>query len=224
MPKYTWSYSSLDLFKQCPHKYYRMRVKKDVVDPPTEHLNYGLEVHKAAEEFIRDGKPVPEKYAFIREPLELLSKINGKHLCEERLGLTRALEPCGFFDKDVWWRGVADLIILKDDSAYVIDYKTGKSAKYADTKQLEILSLAVFKHYPQVKKVKGGLLFVVASEFIKADYEAEKEGVYWMRWIEDTNRLEKAIELDVWNPKPNFSCSKWCSVIDCVHNGKSNYR
>jgi hypothetical protein len=222
--KYSWSYSSLDLYKQCPHKYYRLRIKKDIVEPPTEHLSYGLEVHKAAEEYIRDGKEIPEKYAFIKEPLDMLNAIEGEKHCELRLGLTKGLEPCTFFAKDVWWRGIADLIILQGDKAYVVDYKTGKSAKYADPKQLELLSLALFKHFPQVKKVKGGLLFVVANEFVKADYEQEKEGLYWTRWIEDTNRLEKSIELDVWNPKPNFSCSKWCAVKDCVHNGKGSYR
>jgi hypothetical protein len=222
--KYSWSYSSLDLYKQCPHKYYRLRVVKDIVEPPTEHLSYGLEVHKAAEEYIRDGKPIPEKYGFIKEALDKLNAIEGEKLCEYRLGLTKGLEPCEFFAKDVWWRGIADLIILQEDKAYVVDYKTGKSAKYADPKQLELLSLAIFKHFPKVKKVKGGLLFVVANEFIKADYEQEKEGVYWTRWIEDTNRLEKSIELNVWNPKPNFSCTKWCAVKDCVHNGKGSYR
>jgi len=222
--KYSWSYSSLDLYKQCPHKYYRLRIKKDIVEPPTEHLSYGLEVHKAAEEYIRDGKEIPEKYAFIKEPLDMLNAIEGEKHCELRLGLTKGLEPCEFFAKDVWWRGIADLIILQEDKAYVVDYKTGKSAKYADPKQLELLSLALFKHFPQVKKVKGGLLFVVANEFVKADYEQEKESLYWTRWIEDTNRLEKSIELDVWNPKPNFSCSKWCAVKDCVHNGKGSYR
>ena len=50
MTDYKWSYSSLDLFKQCPHKFYRIRVKKDVVEPPAAHLTYGLEVHKAAED------------------------------------------------------------------------------------------------------------------------------------------------------------------------------
>jgi len=60
-PKYTWSYSSLDLFKQCPQKYYRLRVVKDVKDPPTEHLTYGLAVHKAAEEYVRDGTPIGQR-------------------------------------------------------------------------------------------------------------------------------------------------------------------
>jgi hypothetical protein len=221
--KYTWSYSSLDLFKQCPQKYYRLRVLKDVKDPPAEHLNYGLAVHKAAEDYIGKGVPIPEKYvAILKTSLDRLNAMEGEKHCELRLGLTQGLEPCGFFAPDVWWRGVADLIIIKDDSAYVVDYKTGKSSKYADTKQLELLSLAVFKHFPQVKKIKGGLLFVVANDLIKANYEQDKAGVYWTKWLEDTGRLEAAIASDVWNAKPNFTCRQYCPVHDCQHNGKGH--
>jgi len=220
--KYTWSYSSINLFKQCPHKYYRLRVVKDIVEPPAEHLNYGLEVHKAAEDYIGKGTPIPEKYIFIKEHLDKLNLIKGEKLCEYKMGLTSNLDPCGFFDKDVWWRGVADLIILNGDKAYIIDYKTGKSAKYADTKQLELLSCALFKHFPEVKKVKGGLLFLVANDLVKDDFEVDNEGVYWTKWLEDTQRLEAAIQNDVWNKKPNFSCRSWCSITDCEHNGKNH--
>ena len=220
--KYTWSYSSINLFKQCPHKYYRLRVVKDIVEPPAEHLNYGLEVHKAAEDYIGKGTPIPEKYIFIKEHLDKLNLIKGEKLCEYKMGLTSNLDPCGFFDKDVWWRGVADLIILNGDKAYIIDYKTGKSAKYADTKQLELLSCALFKHFPEIKKVKGGLLFLVANDLVKDDFEVDNEGVYWTKWLEDTQRLEAAIQNDVWNKKPNFSCRSWCSITDCEHNGKNH--
>ena len=220
--KYTWSYSSINLFKQCPHKYYRLRVVKDIVEPPAEHLNYGLEVHKAAEDYIGKGTPIPEKYIFIKEHLDKLNLIKGEKLCEYKMGLTSNLDPCGFFDKNVWWRGVADLIILNGDKAYIIDYKTGKSAKYADTKQLELLSCALFKHFPEVKKVKGGLLFLVANDLVKDDFEVDNEGVYWTKWLEDTQRLEAAIQNDVWNKKPNFSCRSWCSITDCEHNGKNH--
>jgi hypothetical protein len=218
--QYNWSYSSLDLFNQCPHKYYRLKVKKDIKEPPNEHLIYGLDVHKAAEEFIRDNKPIPEKFKFIEPPLTKLRNYAGEKLCEHKMGLTRDLKPCGFFDRNVWWRGIADLVILQDDSAKIVDYKTGKSSKHADTKQLEILSLAVFKHFPQVKRVKGGLLFVVANDFVKGDFDVDQSDVYWQRWLTNTAQLEKAFEVNVWNPRPNFTCRKWCPVKDCTHNGR----
>jgi len=217
---YTWSYSSLDLFNQCPHKYYRLKVKKDIKEPLSDHLVYGLDVHKAAEDFIGKGTPIPEKYKFLEPSLLKLQAYEGEKLCEYRMGLTKNLDPCKFFDKGVWWRGVADLIILNGDSAKIVDYKTGKSSKHADTKQLEILSLAVFKHFPQVKRVKGGLLFVVANDFVKGDFDAGQTDVYWQRWLTNTAQLEKAFEVNVWNPRPNFTCKKWCPVKDCTHNGR----
>jgi hypothetical protein len=223
MAHVAWSYSSLDLFKQCPHKYYRLKVKKDIVEPPQEHLFYGLAVHRAAEEFIRDGTPIPPQYSAMLGPLTKLRDMDGEKLCEYRLGLTRDLQPCKFGAKDVWWRGIADLIVLRDDKAYVVDYKTSKSSKYADTKQLEILSLALFKHFPKVRKIKAGLLFVVANDFVTTEYVQDGSGAYWTKWIEDVNRLEKAVELGVWNPRPNFTCGQWCPVKDCLHNGKGGY-
>ena len=219
--KYNWSYSSISLFKQCPHKYYRLRVVKDVVDPPAEHLNYGLEVHKAAEDYIGKGVPIPEKYIFIKEHLDKLNLIKGEKLCEYKMGLNSNLEPCGFFDKDVWWRGVADLLIINGDKAYVIDYKTGKSAKYADTKQLEILSLAVFKHFPEVERVKGALFFVVSKNFIKDSYHAENQDKMWTKWFAEHNRMRFSYENNVWNPRPSGLCRKHCLVLECPHNGRN---
>lgn len=169
---------------------------------------------------MRDGVPIPEKYKFLEPALIKLRDYEGQHLCEYRMGLTRQLEPCGFFAKQVWWRGVADLVILRDDSARLVDYKTSKSSKYADTKQLELLSLALFKHFPQVKKVKAGLLFVVINDFVKGEFDADQSDVYWSKWMEGTAQLEKCFEVNVWNPRPNFTCSKWCPVKDCLHNGR----
>lgn len=223
MPNVTWSYSSLDLFKQCPHKYYRLKVKKDIVEPQQEHLFYGLAVHKAAEDYIKDGTPIPAEHAEILEPIKKLKAMRGEKLCEYRMGLTRNLTPCKFGAKDVWWRGIADLIVIQDDKAYVVDYKTSKSSKYADMKQLEILSLAMFKHFPKLRRIKAGLLFVVANDFVKTEFEPESSRVLWTKWMEDTSRLEKAVELNVWNPRPNFTCNGWCPVKDCVHNGKGQY-
>ena len=135
------------------------------------------------------------------------------------MGLTENLEPCDFFAKDVWFRGIADLIILDDDLAWVIDYKTGKNARYADKGQLELMALTVFKHFPQVKKVRAGLLFVISKDLIKDSYEEQASPILWNKWLTNYNRMETAFDKDVWNPKPSGLCRKHCPVIECVHNG-----
>jgi hypothetical protein len=220
-PLFTWSYSSLALFQQCPKKYYHLRVAKDIVEPTSKQMLYGTEAHKAAEDYVKDGTPIPPQFNFMKDPLDALKNRKGEKLCEFRLGLTETLEPCEFFAKDVWWRGIADLIIQEDESvARVIDYKTGKP-DYADTKQLEVLALAIFKHFPKVKVIKCGLLFLVHPRFIPAQYLKENEGDIWKYWLAETNRLALSYKNNVWNPTKNFTCKGWCPVMECHHNEKN---
>jgi hypothetical protein len=219
-----WSYSSITLFDQCPKKYYHLRVVKDIKEPESEAMNYGKDLHLAAEEHIRDGKPLPAKYAYIQEMLDKLKALPGEKLCENKLAVKIVdgkLTPCDFFDKNVWYRGIADLIILdrENQEARIIDYKTGKSAKYADTKQLKLLAATVFTHYPEIKVIKGGLLFVVSKEFIKESYDANFRLAYFEHFKPLVNQLESSISNNVWNPKRNFTCRKWCPVTTCPHNG-----
>jgi hypothetical protein len=214
----TWSYSSLALYQQCPKKYYHLKVVKDIKEPLSEAITFGNEIHKIAEEYVGKGRPIPEKYNHIEPALKVLKDMPGEKLCENKLGLTADLKPCGFFDKNVWWRGVADIIILQGDTALTVDYKTGKSSKFAELKQLEIVSLAIFKHFPEVKKVKAGLMFLFADDFVKTAYLAESQKELWGSWISDVGQLQASVENDMWNPKPNFTCRGWCPVTSCDHN------
>jgi hypothetical protein len=199
-------------------------VLKDIKEPETTAILYGKEVHLALEEYIRDGKPVPAQFKEFTEIADMLKAMPGDKLCEYKMGLTKDIQACGFFDENVWFRGVADLLIINGDTARVIDYKTGKSSEFADKKQLELMSLAVFKHFPKVRTVKAGLIFLVANDFVKADFDKKDAPLTWLKWIQETDRLEEAHEVNVWNPKPNFTCRKYCLVKDCEHNGKGHYR
>jgi hypothetical protein len=200
-------------------------VAKDIKESESEAMNYGKDLHLAAEEHIRDGKPLPAKYAYIQEMLDKLKALPGEKLCENKLAVKLVdggkLAPCDFFDKNVWYRGIADLIILdrENQEARIIDYKTGKSAKYADTKQLKLLAATVFTHYPEIKIIKAGLLFVVSKEFIKEEYSTHHRLAYFEHFKPLVNQLESSISNNVWNPKRNFTCRKWCPVTTCPHNG-----
>ena len=216
-----WSYSSIKLFDQCPKKYYHLRVIKDVKEPPTDAILYGKQFHEAAELYIRDGKPIPPQFSFVKNALDNLKAMEGEKLCEYEMGLTENLEPCGFKDPNVWWRGVADLVILNGKEARCLDYKTGKSAKYADTDQLELMALAMFKHFPEVERVKGALFFVVSKNFIKDSYHGENQDKMWARWLAEFNKLKFAYENNIWNPRPSGLCKKHCLVLECPHNGRN---
>lgn len=217
-----WSYSSLKKFKTCPKQYAEVKIFKNFTEPPfTEATLYGTNFHEAAEHYVRDGTPLPEAFNYVKPHLDALRAIPGEKLCEQKMGLTKALEPCAFDDPEVWCRGVADLLIVNREKgvARVVDYKTGRSAKYADTAQLELMALMVFKHFPEIRRVKGGLLFVVANDFKRAEYDVTQERNYWRTWMQDIHRLEQAMKTNVWNPNPSGLCKKHCVVLSCPHNG-----
>jgi len=219
-----WSYSSIKTFDQCPKKYYHLRVLKDFKDEDSTATIYGTELHTAAEEFIRDGTPIPPKFSFIAPTLEALNRIEGTKHCEIKLGIAKRdgkFAPCDFFAKDVWWRGIADLLIINEEkqTAYLVDYKTSKNAKYADTKQLDLLAGAVFTHYPKIMEIKSALLFVVSNEIVKKKHEFMMQTSYLNSMEPELTRLEAAIKTNVWNPVSSPLC-KFCPVSSCAHNRK----
>jgi hypothetical protein len=215
-----WSYSSMSLFQMCHKKYYHLRVVKDVDEPPSEQMRYGLDAHKAAEEYVGNGVPLPPQFAYMQEVLDRVRAYKGDIHCEYQMGLDKHLNPCDFKSPKVWWRGIADLLIVNGGMARVIDYKTGKNT-YPDTKQLELLALATFKHFPDVEVVKAGLLFVVHPAFVTEEFHRRDEDIRWRKWLDKSDELDMAYSTNVWNPKQNFTCRNWCPVMECAHNGRS---
>ena len=219
----TWSYSAATTYEQCGRKYYHLYVAKDVkTDNNSPVLLYGNEVHKAAEEYIGKGKKLPDKFVQFQPTLDKLKLIPGEKLCEYKMGLTKDLEPCGFFDSNVYWRGVADLLILDREKglATSCDYKTGKSSEKADMRQLSLLSIAIFKHFPEIKKIKAGLIFLVARDLVKDEHHADNIPDMWAEWADLIQRIEGSYESGVFNASPNYLCKNYCPVKSCSHCGR----
>lgn len=196
-----------------------MRIAKDVKQGDTEATIYGKEVHKAAEDYMRDGVAIPDKFAYMRPILERLERIPGDRYCEFEMALAETdtgYVPCDFYAPNYWWRGIADLLIVNGDIAYMIDYKTSKSAKYADLKQLDAMAACVFKMFINVKRIKSALLFVVSGEFVNKEHFYDTD--YLKGFNFDLERLDIAIGTGVWNAVSGPLCG-YCPVTSCV-----NYR
>jgi len=216
----TWSYSSLKTFEQCAKKYYHLKVLKDVKDEGSEATIYGNEAHKAAEDYVSAGTPLPARFNYMQKTLDALRAIPGEKHCELKLGVELSdtgYLPCEFFGEEVWWRGIADLLIINGDTGYLVDYKTSKNAKYADTKQLDILAAAVFTRFPQLRKLKSALIFVVSNEFVKKEHTSDLSKSYFATFTPELDRLSVAEDTGVWNANSGPLC-KFCPVTTCEHN------
>jgi RecB family exonuclease len=220
MKTVTWSHSSLKDYEGCPRRYHEVKVLKNYPFKDTDATLYGKELHTAAELYIKEGTPLPPQFAFIKDTLDALKAKPGRKLCEHEMGVTKDLKPCKFMDKNVWVRGIADLLIIDDENltARVVDYKSGNN-KYPDREQLKLMALMVFAHFPHIRRVSGALLFVVKEDIAKASFMVGEAEEHWWDYRERVARIEQAHETGVWNPKPTPLCG-WCPVSSCEHNRK----
>lgn len=221
MANFAWSYSRIKNFETCPRQYHEVNVLKKHPFRETPETRYGNEFHKSAEDYVKSDTPLPGKFAHYEKLLQALKDKPGEKHCELKFGMTEDLKPCGYFDRQVWFRGIADLLIIDGDTATVVDYKTGKSARYADPDQLELMALCVFAHFPKVKRVRAGLVFVVANALRKETYTVDTQEAKWGQWFQRVGAMQAAHKSGVFNPRPSGLCRAHCPVVECPHNGSN---
>jgi CRISPR/Cas system-associated exonuclease Cas4 (RecB family) len=216
MAQYTWSYSALKEYENCPKKYYEIRVAQNYTVVPSEQMIYGTEVHKALEDYVKDGKELALNYLRFKPAADALIDIPGEKYPEYEMALFRDKTPCDFADSNRWVRGIVDLLIVDGDYAFIVDYKTG-SSKYPDPKQLRLMSLMTFAHFPNVNKIKAGLLFVMHGSFVTEEYTREDLDKSWAKFNGPLGRLDNSYDNNVWPPNPTPLC-KYCPVKSCDFN------
>lgn len=213
MANVKWSFSGLKQFTNCPRQYYEVKVQRNYQIRETEQIKYGKEVHKALEDYVRDGTPLAKNYLRFKPLVDALLQADGVRYVEHQMALDVDKNPCDFDSPDYWVRGIADLLIVNDNSAYVVDYKTG-SARYPDPKQLKLMALMTFAHFPDVQSVKGGLLFVLHNAFITDLYNRDQSEELWGSFQGDLFRLNISYENNTWPANPTPLCG-WCPVATC---------
>lgn len=213
-----WSYSGLKDYVNCPRQYYEIKVAKNFVKPPTEQMLYGTAVHNALENYVGKGEPLQKNYERYQPMLDALLEIEGERLPEYRMAMTQEFKPCTFGARDYWVRGIVDLLIIDGDTAHIVDYKTG-SAKYPDPKQLKLMALLTYAHFPEVNRIKAGLLFVAHNTFIDEEYTRDQWDKLWEAFHPDLRRLRLSHEIDKWPENPTPLCG-WCPVRTCQFNNK----
>lgn len=192
-----------------------MKVLKNFEIKETEQIRYGKEVHKALEDYVKEGKPLAKNYQRFKGLMDVLVGMPGEKYPELQMALTIDKRPCSFDADEYWVRGIADFVSVDGEIAHVADYKTG-SARYPDPKQLKLMALLIFKHFPNVQKVKGALLFVMHDVIIAEEYAREDEGELWKAFEADLQHMSVAYERNVWAPKPSGLCRGWCPVKTCT--------
>ncbi len=210
-----WSYSALDDFVNCPRAYYEKKVARSVKEERGQELIWGEWVHKQFENRQKDGTPLPAELAEFENYMLTLEKLPGAKDTERKIALNRAFDPCEFFAKDVWFRGVIDYSQIWRGKALLIDYKTGK--EHQKFKQLKLFALHVFAEYATVTEARCEFYWTKTKSSTGETYTRDMIPQLWAEFIPDLKQYAQAFKQDVWQPRPSGLCNGWCPVKTCEH-------
>lgn len=210
------SYSFLNKWVICPHQAARKYIVKDLPrEPESPEMAWGNAVHSAMEHRLKHKTPLPGNMQAYEVWCIGLDKCIVAP--EQKLGVTAAGRPCGFFDKDVYLRGKLDApVLLRTDAMALLDWKTGKRRE--DPYELAIGALLLKAHQPEINVVVGS--YVWLKDNVKGP----------LHDVSDTERTWSVVQATMddvghqmsmgWFKKTPGPLCGWCPVMDCENNRK----
>lgn len=213
--KLSHSYSAIKLYENCPYRYYRQRIVKDVIDQGGEASLYGERIHKHLELKLKGEADLPkeaEHYEVLCQAVQALAREGELHI-EKELVLNENLEPTGWWDADAWLRSKLDILVLNGDKAVVMDWKTGK--RNPDFFQMGMFAAQVFKHFPDVTEVKTSLVWLKTMDMDTEIYLRKDANALWVDIMGRIRRIYQSVDHDNWPAKPSGLCRFCPARHDC---------
>lgn len=208
------SFSRLSTFEQCEAQFDYLYVSKRVQSQSNEASDYGDRVHKVLEAHgkgtLNEATLSDEGRQTLKRWGPLVDKIvarPGDKFFEHQMSVNKQLQPTGWFDSDVWIRSIADVLVVNGDTAYCLDYKTGKVKE--NPTQLQLFAAMVMWHFPEVHKVKTSFLWLKYDDATNATYERRYLDALWRAMEPRFTQVQDIIELGVFKAKPSGLCP-WC--------------
>lgn len=212
------SHSRLSTYKQCPRKFKLQYIDKVFPDDSSNpHFVRGNAIHEQLEKYLifkKVGKThmaepqmAPEA-ASARGIIDGLAAFCDDLMSEQQLAINHDWNKCGWFDGDeVRYRAILDVLGFKNDSAIVVDWKTGQVREYNEYGgQLHLNAAIVMSIHPKVQKVTCSYNFVDHKQTITVNFtraELPQLQGYFDDQFEIVNSDTK------FEPKINPYC-KWC--------------
>ena len=213
--KTAWSYSVLSMFEQCAKKYFHIKIQKDAKDSNSSFSSEGKEIHDAMFKRVIKGIALPlpirhlEKWAarFADAP-------HDERHGEMKMCLNNKFEPVDWFAPDAWVRAIVDLLIIRGDTAIIVDWKTGK--KRIDWTQLQLTAAVLSRLMPEIKNFKLVFVWLKSSEVSSMQLELAEIRPIWMTLLPRVKEIEQA-KLTTSFPATESGLCRYCPVSQCPH-------
>lgn len=215
-PIIAWSYSALTSFENCPRKYWATKISK-VVSDLNQYNVQGNDDHEAIELFHKKGLPLPARLAPLLPMMQKLRESPGEKFVEYSMTLRQDFTPTHWKDwEGAWVRGAGDWVNVNGSMATYFDWKSGKPRNDIED-QVDLTSLLIFAHFPQVERVQGGMFYFNHGKLKPHAVDRADAPRLWNGFINRVRDLEAAKRDDNWPATPNPLCG-WCPYKACPHN------
>lgn len=215
-----WSHTALQGVQTCPRQHEQVKVLRVFPDQKNAASIWGDEVHRAFEQTIRSkgAVPLPASMAQYTEYVHEFIARPGETLVEQKLAIDINLQPTQFFAKNVWGRGVIDVLTMYNHCAWVDDHKTGKRKK--DPQQLILFAIFTFLHHPHITVCH------TAYRWLQEGGAKDGETYYrkdlpdlWNAVLPALQDYARCFHSGVFPPKKSGLCQRYCPVTSCEYWG-----
>jgi len=207
----SWSYSRLLDYESCAHKAFLKIVKREP-DPSGPAAERGVQIHDAAERFVRgEGDFIPELKHFKAEFNALRTQYKqGIVSLEGEWATTRDWQPTDWKSRDAWCRMKLDALTWRGKhDAIIVDYKTGKlfgnEVKHGEQGQL--YAVGAFMRYPELEEVIVEFWYLDLNDSTSCRY-TRKQGIEFA--VHFHNRGARMTDATSFPPRPNMFSCRYC--------------
>lgn len=215
MAKFSWSFSRLKNFENCPERYHEVDVLKNYKDSSSA-MDWGEQVHKAMAAACSMGATLPPDMAEYQPWVERVRNGSGHLYVEQQYAITRSFQKTQWFAPNVWARCIGDVVRVNDTVGMVLDWKTGKPKPDEYRAQLMLMAQALFSHYPGLEAVRSEFVWLNDNISTSEVYTLAKLAVEWPEMLARVAFLEQSHQGNYWPVKPGKLCG-WCPVQKCAH-------
>lgn len=215
-----WSHSALTSFEICPKRYWHLNIKKDYVEPQSEHQIWGNEVHQAIARRLKSAEPFPLGMKQFEPLIAPLADLPGKPLIEQKLALDVNFQPCGWFDDHVWCRVIIDAAFIRGARAILMDWKTGKRKEEDD--QLALMAGVMFAQMPELEAIDSAFWWLQekpSNAIAKTSFTRTDVPTIWGRFLRRVQVFQQSYHRGEYPATPSGICRKYCPVRSCPYHG-----
>jgi RecB family exonuclease len=217
--KYGLSPSMINDFEGCPARFKGKSIDRDprAKFVETESSKWGNEVHTMLENHVKHGTELPSYLAHMGKFIASLRDAGYKLLAELPMSVNAQWKAVGWWAKDHYVRGKADLFAIKPDEreAIFVDYKTGKRKN--DPSQLNLYGTMALSALG-LTKVSSWFMWLKTKETDKVTVDQSNVQILRNQFASRISVIDDAYKTGNFPTKPSPLCA-WCPFLQTCDGG-----